>query len=73
MGKVHRSFHTLIEQPSGSWAYKQPEMVSVIAQMGLPLGCLWKEASVSDYHYTRTLLACGLQAVDRDMDGILSA
>ncbi|CAK9027613.1 unnamed protein product [Durusdinium trenchii] len=41
MGKVHRSFHTLIEQPSGSWAYKQPEMVSVIAQMGLLLTVTW--------------------------------
>ena len=35
--RVHSLVHVVIEQPSGSWAYKQPDMVQLSKLMGLQL------------------------------------
>ena len=38
LAAVHSSCYYLIEQPSGSWAYKQPDMLALIQELGLLLG-----------------------------------
>lgn len=38
MNEIRPGLLTLIEQPSGSWAFKQPEFIRLIGAMGLILG-----------------------------------
>lgn len=47
MHKLRKTLFTLTEQPSGSWAYKTPEMVRLCSIMGLRLAC--KSVYISIY------------------------
>ena len=46
MRQIRGSFYCLIEQPSGSWGFKTPDMSELISEMGL----LLVRSSMFDIH-----------------------